>query len=324
MRSMTLVSGLLLIGCGVTSHGGVQGSGADLATTMQGNSDLAGIHIPADAAAVDLATDDQAQSPDDGGNLEQGCGGAKGCYTVFAHSDHVLYNIDLANKMLVQVGAFKAPKVLVSGQMVEDVITDLAVAPDGTIWVISKTTLYTADAKDGHVTVAGSVGACGTEAVALTFTPDGNLYAADFMGAFCKIDPMTKKVTQVGNIGGGMAIAGDLVAVKDGTVYGTAYKLADGSKGPTALNNLLVKINPANGQATQVIGSTGFPKMFGVAYAQAQVFGFTHDGTGAVATIDPMTGKGTLFNTFLDPMTGKGISFAGAGVNPLVSPSLTH
>lgn len=38
-----------------------------------------------------------------------------------------------------------------------------------------------------------------------------------------------------------------------------------------------------------------------------QVFGFTHDGTGRVITIDPTTGVGRLFGTFTDPMTSKGI-----------------
>ena len=48
------------------------------------------------------------------------------------------------------------------------------------------------------------------------------------------------------------------------------------------------------------------------------MFGFTHDGTGHVVTIDRTTGVGTLFATFTDPATNKGISFAGAGVNSLV------
>src|SRR5690348_15006511 len=40
-----------------------------------------------------------------------GCAEVEGCYTVYAHSDHVLYKIDLANKMLVTVGPFNAPMV---------------------------------------------------------------------------------------------------------------------------------------------------------------------------------------------------------------------
>ena len=68
------------------------------------------------------------------------------------------------------------------------------------------------------------------------------------------------------------------------------------------------------------LGSTGYPELYGTAFALGQVFGFTHDGSGNVITIDPTTGVGTLFNTFNDPSTNKPISFAGAGVNSKVAP----
>jgi hypothetical protein len=232
----------------------------------------------------------------------------------------VLYHIDLANKDLVLVGPFNAPQV--GGK--EDVITDLAVAPDNTIYVISKTHLYKADPKDGHVSDLGAVTACGTEAVALTFENDGTLYAADFNGQFCKIDPTKSpiSVTPIAMIGQGLAIAGDLVAVGDNTMYGSAYKISDGNNSGTGLNNILVKIDPSTGMISQQVGSTGFPKMFGVAYALGQVFGFTHDGSGDVVTIDPKTGKGTLYGSFKDPTSNSPISFAGAGVNSMVSPTI--
>jgi hypothetical protein len=252
---------------------------------------------------------------------QMGCQGElQGCYTVYAHGDHTLYLIDLMAKQLKEVGPFKAP--MVNGS--EDVITDLAVAPDNTIYVVSHTTLYTADQNDGHVTVVGPVGNCGTQTVALTFAVDGNLYAADFKGAFCHIDITMKPptVTQVGTIGGNLAIAGDLVAVADGTMYGTAYNLSDGSNTGTQIDNYLVKIDPSSGSAVQTIGKTGYPKMFGVAYANGQVFGFTHDQSGRVVTIDPKTGIGTLYGTFNDPTTGMPISFAGAGVNAMVAPMI--
>jgi hypothetical protein len=251
---------------------------------------------------------------------QQGCDtGASGCYTVYAHSDHHLYLIDLMAKSLVDVGPFNAPQVAgANGKMAEDVITDLGVAPDGTIYVVSKTSLYTASASNGQVTKVAGISACGTDVVALSFTPDGSLYTADYMGAFCKItvNGSNAQVQSVGTISNGLAISGDLVAVGDGTMYGTAYSLSDSS---TTTNNILVKVNPANAQV-QTIGKTGFPKLFGVAFALGQVFGFTHDGSGDVITINPQTGQGTLFNSFTDPSTGKGISFAGAGVNANVSP----
>jgi hypothetical protein len=256
-----------------------------------------------------------------GGGGQQGCGELQACYTVYAHSDHVLYHIDLVMKQLVEIGPFNAPQVPTSnGMMAEDVITDLAVDIDDQIWVISKTNLYKASSTDGHVTLVGPVTACGTYAVALTFTHDGTLYAGDYMGAFCKIDisQTPPRVIPVAQLGQGLALAGDLVAVEDGTVFGTAYRTSDAANTGTQANNLLVKIDPSTGSVTQVMGMTGFPKLFGIAFSQGQVFGFTHDGSGHVVTINPTTGQGTMYATFNDPSTGRGISFAGAGVSPNV------
>jgi hypothetical protein len=96
--------------------------------------------------------------------------------------------------------------------------------------------------------------------------------------------------------------------------------LNDSSSTGTSINNVLVKIDPTTGAMQTMIGATGFPKLFGVAYAGGMVFGFTHDGSGDVITIDPKTGVGTLFNTFMDPQSNMPITFSGAGVNSKVSP----
>ena len=253
----------------------------------------------------------------DGG--EVGCGGVANCYSVYAHADHVLYVIDLQSKGLTTIGPFKAPKI--GGA--EDVITDLAVAPNNTIYVISETSLYTASAADGHVTKLGSLSTCGTRGVALTTTPDGKLWMGDFKGSICEIDvqavpPVVKPPI---TLKGGMALTGDLVAVSSGTVFGTAYKLSDAAGQGTQLSNLLVKIDLATGTVTPV-GATGYPKLFGISFALGSVIGFTHDDTGHVVKIDTTTGAATLFATFMDPTAHTPISFAGAGVNSLVPPIL--
>lgn len=253
-----------------------------------------------------------------GGGGVGGGGGSGGgdSFTVYAHSNTVLYSLDLASKSIVTIGPFNAPN--------KDVMQDLAVAPDtNVIYVISKTTLYTADPNDGHVTSIGSVGDCGTDNVALTTTDDGKLYSADYQkGGFCLIDTSTNPigVTQIGTLGGNMAIAGDIVGIGDGSIYGTAYNMNDSSSTGTSINNVLVKIDPATGTMQTMLGPTGFPKLFGVAYAGGMVFGFTHDGSGDVITIDPKTGVGKLYNTFTDPQSGMPITFSGAGVNSKVSP----
>ncbi|MGE5186480.1 MAG: hypothetical protein ACM31C_30700 [Acidobacteriota bacterium] len=240
-------------------------------------------------------------------------------YLVYAHSDTVLYTIDLVGKTLVKVGGFNAPNITIGSTTKPDPITDLAVAPNGTIYVISETALYTASATDGHVTKVGSLSTCGQRAVALTTTSDGRLWMGDFMGAICEIDisgasPVVKAPVMMQ---GGLALSGDMVGTGNGTVFGTAYKLSDSANSGTQANNLLVTVDVATGAVTQ-IGSSGYPKLFGTAAQDNVIFGFTHDGSGRVVMIDKTTGHGTIFGTFMDPATNMGISFSGAGVNSLV------
>jgi hypothetical protein len=252
-----------------------------------------------------------SQQGNGGGSGQQGCGGLNNCYSVYAHSNDTLYVVDLMAKTLQVIGKFNAPN--------NDVITDLAVAPDNTIYVISNTAIYTANATDGHVTKIGSLAACGTKGVALTTTPTGEIWTGDFSGALCKIDVSVSPpaVSSPVTMGSGMALSGDLVGVADGTIYGTAYKLSDSANTGTQASNVLVKIDLTTGAVTQM-GPTGYPKLFGTSFAQDGVIGFTHDGTGHVISIDPTTGAATPFATFMDPTTNQPISFAGAGVNSLV------
>ena len=74
------------------------------------------------------------------GSSSDGSGGGSDqqSFSVYAHSDTTLYVVDLMAKTLQLVGPFDAPG--------NDVITDLAVAPDNTIYVISNTAIYTASA----------------------------------------------------------------------------------------------------------------------------------------------------------------------------------
>jgi hypothetical protein len=254
---------------------------------------------------------DASQGSGSGSGSNMGSGSGSDNFNVYAHSDTVLYVVDVNAKTLNTVGPFNAPG--------GDVITDLAVAPDNTIYVISNTAIYTASPTDGHVTMLGSLSACGSKGVALTTTPDGKLWTGDFMGTLCQIDTAQSPPAVLPPISmtSGMALSGDFVAVSNGTVFGTAYKKTDSANMGTQLDNVLVKLDIATGTVTQ-IGPTGYPKLFGVAFAASQVFGFTHDGTGHVVTIDPASGTGTLFGTFMDPSTHQGISFAGAGVSSLV------
>ncbi len=305
MRRSWLVA-VLALGCltACSAQGRIGGAGA----SPGGEPDF--LPIPTDSPSP---TPSASPAP----TPQAGCSPSQaGCYTVYAHDNHTLYRMDLTSKQLISLGDFNAPTVG-SG---EDVMTDLAVAPDDTIYVISKTNLYVADPSDGHVTLLGPVTACGTYTVALTTLPSGDLLAADFKGAICKIDLSTTPitVTQLGSLGQGMAISGDLVAVADGTLYGTAYRLSDSANEGTQLDNLLVTLDSATGAVLSTRGATGYARLYATAFAGGHVFGFTHDGSGQVVTLDPVTGAGVLYNTFKDA-NGDGIAFSGAGVNSQVA-----
>ena len=112
-----------------------------------------------------------------GGGTQTGCEGqGAGCYTVYAHGDHVLYSIDLMAKTLVTVGPFNAPKVGSN----EDVITDLAVGPDNTIYVVSKTNLYTPAPPTGTSRCSAASAPAARTTSRMTSTPDGKLVVGDF------------------------------------------------------------------------------------------------------------------------------------------------
>ncbi len=123
-------------------------------------------------------------------------------------------------------------------------------------------------------------------------------------------------MTPIGSVGHNLAV-NDLVAVGDGTLYATAIDLSNAS---TKTNNLLVTLDPSTGAWTSTRGATGFPSLFGVAYAQGKVLGFSHDGSGHAVVIDPTSGAGTLAGAFTDPDTQTPVVFTGAAVAPNVSP----
>ena len=286
MKRIGSLACVLVIGaaaCG-PSGGGGGGNSADAATASGG--------------------DASGGTGSDSGTGSGGGGGTS--YTVYAHSDHVLYSIDLATRNLVTIGAFDTT----------DVMTDLAVAPNGTIYLVSYYSLFTASPVDAHVTRVGSLSTCGQQGVALTTTDDGRMWVADYMGAICEVDlsggtPVVKPPVTIQD---GLALSGDMVGIGNGTVFGTAYRLDDTT---TETDNLLIQVDVATGAVTQ-LGATGYPRLYGAAFQQNKVFGFTHDGSGRVVTMDTTTGQGTMFGTFTDPATNMGIKFAGAGVNSLV------
>jgi hypothetical protein len=216
--------------------------------------------------------------------------------SMFVHSDTTLYAVDDQNFDLIHIGEF--------GLGEEDLITDLAVTPDGAVYAISSDNVFAVDSESGEATLATEFD--GGLNVGMTFLDSGELLVAEKDGTVRRVDPESGDVTMVGNFGSGYGTAGDLVAVSDGTMFAIAEDL-DGEDGDP---NVLVTIRPDNGQVDEIIGPIGFADVFGCAYARGHVYAFTKGGD--IIEVDRTTGAGTLRRSYSD------LTFWGAGVSPTV------
>ncbi|MBL8957929.1 MAG: hypothetical protein JNK82_44550 [Myxococcaceae bacterium] len=224
-------------------------------------------------------------TPSDGGTVDG---------TIYAHSATDLYIVNPSGWSVTRVGAFN------NG----DQITDLAVTPNGNVYGISFDSLYTINKTTGRATlVAGVSGAANN---GMTFISNGSLLAAGSSGDVKSINTTTGAVTPRGNFGNGLSSSGDLVAVANGTMYGVSSTTAGG--GSASSNNVLIRVDP-NTSAATVVGPIGFGNVWGLAYVNAKVIGFTT--AGQILQIDPATGQGTLLAT-------RSVVFWGAGTSPLV------
>jgi hypothetical protein len=171
---------------------------------------------------------------------------------------------------------------------------DIALHPNGNLYAVTTDGVYTLDPSTGiSVKLPGeppiSLDALGT-------APDGTMYGAGG-GQLFTVDPTTGNCVTVLNFPDGYASSGDLVVMDMGaTIYVT---VTDGT-----LNDpdLLLSVDVAS-MTTTVVGSTGFPCVWGLATYGAQLFGFTC--MGHILKIDTATAASTI-------LTSTGEYFCGA------------
>ena len=214
--------------------------------------------------------------------------------TIYATSADTLYVINHNTWTESAVGTYG----------VSDKMTDIAMTPNGSLFTISSTALYSVNVNTAKATLF--VHLPGSLNNGLTFLPDGSLLASDASGTLKQIDPNTGNITIIGDYGLGYGSSGDLVAVANGTMYGVSATDEFGSD--VSSNNILITVDVNTGEATE-IGYIGFANVFGLAYYGGTILGL--DYLGDIIRIDPNSGAGTKVGS-------NSSHFFGGATSPLI------
>jgi hypothetical protein len=214
---------------------------------------------------------------------------------VYAHSETVLFKLDPDTKVVTTIGPFDG----CGGSVV-----DLAVDAKSNVFV-SAAGIHAVDPKTAKCTLVASGSFAGN---ALSFIPAGVLDPVKEVlvtlnvSDYYRVDLDKGMSTKLGELPSGFESSGDIVSVKGGGTYVTAY-------GP-GCNDCLLEIDPKNGSLKKNWGPLGANSVYGVAYWAGTVYAFTHYGQLFEVTF----GKDTLMSKAIPiPMAPMDLSFWGAG-----------
>lgn len=301
----TLLGGLMLAACSASG-----GSGNDGAGNASGTGGFAAGGMGGSGAAPPL----------DGG----GAGPSDLVGEVYGHSALTLYKLEPFSKTVSIVGNFDclggANPALGAGMW------DIALDKNGRMIGVKgglSGAVMEIEAATAHCTVISQ----GTYPNSLTFVPAGTIdpSAEVLVGynkaTYVRIDPQSGTTTNIGSLnpnGTGQAweSSGDIVSIIDDKTYLTAKP--QGSNSDTTIDSIL-EVDPKTGTALRVIGSTGFPKLWGLGYWAGTAYGFSE--AGHLAEIDLSTGAGQSI-----PLQGDlaGLAFWGAGVTTAAPIDVPH
>jgi hypothetical protein len=179
-----------------------------------------------------------------------------------------LYTVDAATGSTRQVGTIGQANV-----------TDIAFHGP-TLYGVSFSQLLRLDPDTG---VGTAIGAIGFTTNGLAVASDGTIYAGTTpAGELVQINPVTGAGTLVGAFGGGLSSSGDLAFDSNDRLFGALAQ---------AGAVVLASIDRSSGAAT-VIGSTGVPNVYGLAFHCCRLYGTTD--AGELVDINVASGKATV------------------------------
>ena len=182
----------------------------------------------------------------------------------------------------------------------------LAMSPSGTLFsmcgsLFGTQQLATIDTKTGLVNLFGQ-GVPGLAVMAMTFAPDGTLYAvgdcnpnANFVDCTPGSDPTYNSLYTVNEKTGAFTLVGstgapqyfmDLAFDRDGNMFGVTTTL-----NPSLVPAILYRINPATGAATKIINLVGSNTVMGLAFGRdGKLYATDFTNNPGLYLIDPKTG----------------------------------
>jgi hypothetical protein len=185
-------------------------------------------------------------------------------------------------------------------------LSDVAIAPDGSIYASTSESLLRLDLATGIATRVGFFNLLNA-VNALTFDSAGRLFGATRTGALVEIDPRTAQARLIGDFGTSLFSGGDIAFAPDGSLFAISA------------SNLLLRISTANGRAT-VVGDTGFEDVEGIAFgADGRLYGSARGAT--LITIDPARGTGTPVAVFSNFRTMLGLAALPLSAPPTTLPA---
>jgi sugar lactone lactonase YvrE len=187
-----------------------------------------------------------------------------------------LYVVDPASNLYTIDPATASPRTV--GAVGSANVTDVAFHGP-TLYGVSFSQLLRIDPDTAGGTPIGPIG---FTINGLAVATDGTVYAGTTAGELITVNPVTGAGTLVGSFGGGMTSSGDLVLDSNDVLYAAL------DQGGTVV---LASIDRATGVAT-VIGPTGQPSVYGLAFLCCHLFGTTE--RGELLHINAASGKATI------------------------------
>ena len=231
-----------------TGSGGSGGTGGGTSTTSSGASTGEGV----------------------GGSFTTGAGGGGTgggvplVAEVWGQSPDTLYKLDPTNNAVTTIGKFQG----CAGGVI-----DIALDKDSNLYGTATGSLFHIDKVTAQCTLISN----GSYPNSLSFVPAGTVdpvkeALVGYLGSqYIRIDPVTGKVTTIGQLSGGYSSSGDVVSVK-GKTFLTA-------NGPDCVNgDCLLEINPKTGDLVKNWGEVGYNSVFGLAFWAGKAYGFTDPG----------------------------------------------